>query len=70
MPTNWETTDVLRPPMQITWQFDYETEIEKIRNLYSKAKQNQWDAERHIDWGIEIDVSWVEPQARLVAPPA
>ena len=57
MPTNWETADVLTTEMQVTWQFDYDIEIEKLRNLYSKSKQNQWDAEKDIDWSIEIDPS-------------
>jgi hypothetical protein len=42
-------------PMQITWQFDYAVEIERLRALYSKSKRQQWDAERDIDWSLEID---------------
>ena len=57
MPTNWETADVLKTPMEITWQFDYEIDIEKLRSLYSKAKQRQWDAERDIDWERPVDPS-------------
>ena len=37
--------------------FSYEINSEKLRNLYSKAKQNQWDAETQLDWSIEIDPS-------------
>jgi hypothetical protein len=57
MSTNWETADVLKTPMEICWQFDYEIGIEKLRTLYSKSKQQQWDAERDIDWSIPIDPS-------------
>jgi hypothetical protein len=57
MPTSWETADILTTPMEVCWQFDYEIEIEKLRGLYAKAKQNQWDAERDIDWSLPIDPS-------------
>ncbi len=36
MSTNWEAADVLKTPMEICWQFDYDIEIDKLRNLYSK----------------------------------
>jgi hypothetical protein len=57
MATNWETADVLRAPLEICWQFDYAIGIEKLRSLYSKAKQRQWDAERDVDWSRTIDPS-------------
>ena len=57
MGTNWETADVLKTPMEITWQFDYAIDIEKLRNLYSKAKQRQWDAEQDLDWELPVDPS-------------
>jgi hypothetical protein len=43
--------------MEICWQFSYEIDSQKLRNLYAKAKQHQWDAERDLDWSIEIDPS-------------
>ena len=49
--------DVLTPLMEITWQFSYESDSEKLRNLYSKAKKLQWDAEVNIDWSQPIDPS-------------
>jgi len=55
--TNWETADVLKTPMEICWQFDYEIGIDKLRNLYSKSKRAQWDAEQDLDWSIPIDPS-------------
>jgi hypothetical protein len=57
MATNWETADVLKSPMEIAWQFDYAIGIDKLKNLYSKSKQRQWDAERDLDWSQEIDPS-------------
>jgi len=46
-----------RTPMEVAWQFDYAIEIEKLRELYSKAKRTQWDAETKLDWSIEVDPS-------------
>ena len=57
MPTNWETADILKSPMEICWQFDYEISREKLRNLYSKSKKLQWDSEQDLDWSIEVDPS-------------
>jgi len=57
MSTNWETADILKTPMEVVWQFDYAIGIDKLRNLYSKSKRAQWDAERDIDWSIPIDPS-------------
>lgn len=57
MATNWDTAEILKTPMEICWQFDYEIRIEKLRSLYSKSKRLQWDAEIDIDWSPEIDPS-------------
>ncbi len=57
MSTNWETADVLKAPMEVCWQFDYSIGIDKLRTLYSKSKQAQWDAEQDIDWSLSIDPS-------------
>ncbi len=57
MSTNWETADVLKTPMEVCWQFDYEIDSQRLRNLYSKAKRQQWDAEQALDWSLEIDPS-------------
>lgn len=51
------TTDLLKAPMEICWNFAYAIDIEKLRNLYAKAKENQWNAERDLDWGIALDPS-------------
>jgi hypothetical protein len=55
--SNWETADVLRSPMEICWQFDYTIESQKLKNLYSKSKRLQWDAERDLDWSQAVDPS-------------
>ncbi len=57
MSTNWESADVLKSPMEICWQFDYDIDIDKLRNLYAKAKEAQWNGEKDLDWSIEIDPS-------------
>ena len=57
MSTNWETVDAYETPMDVCWQFDYAIDNEKLKNLYSKSKRLQWDAERDIDWSLEIDPS-------------
>jgi hypothetical protein len=50
-------TDSVRTPMEICWTFDYAIDIEKLRDLYAKAKRYQWDAERDLDWSVAIDPS-------------
>ncbi len=54
---DWQVLDTYKTPMDIAWQFDYAIDIEKLRNLYSKAKQNQWDGEQQLDWSTEVDPS-------------
>jgi hypothetical protein len=54
---DWMNSEVFSAPMEVAWQFDYDIDIEKLRNLYTKAKQFQWDAEEKLDWSIEIDPS-------------
>ncbi len=57
MATNWQTADILKTPMEVCWQFDYAIDIDKLRNLYTKAKNHQWDAARDIAWDTEVDPS-------------
>ncbi len=49
--------DTFETPMEISWQFDYASGVERLRNLYAKAKRYQWDAEQEIDWTLEVDPS-------------
>jgi rubrerythrin len=52
-------TDTQEPPlgtaMQIVYQWNYEPEVEELRNLYVKATEAQWIAERDLDWDRPID---------------
>jgi hypothetical protein len=54
---DWQMLDAYTTPMEVAWQFDYAIDIEKLRALYSKAKQFQWDAETQLDWSVEVDPS-------------
>jgi hypothetical protein len=36
-----------------TWNYD--TQSEELLRLYAKGKQQQWDAEKRIDWSLEVD---------------
>ena len=36
-----------------TWEYDAKNE--ELLRLYSKGKQQQWDAEKRIDWSLEVD---------------
>ncbi len=55
--TRWESADVLKSPMEICWQFAYEIDSDKLKALYRKAKQYQWDAEADLDWTYQVDPS-------------
>jgi len=57
VPEDWTKSDVYKSPMEICWQFDYAISSEKLKNLYSKSKKLQWDAEQDLDWSIEVDPS-------------
>lgn len=57
MPTNWEAADRIDVPMSITWQFDYDIGVDKLKKLYSKSKRLQWNAEDDIDWSRPVDPS-------------
>ncbi len=55
--------DAFKTPMEICWQFDYAIDIEKLRTLYSKAKEAQWNAEKDLDWSVPLD-----PSKPIVSP--
>jgi len=57
------STYKLESNVDIIWQFDYAINIDKLQDLYSKAKLDQWNAETDIDWDIPID-----PSKELVDP--
>jgi len=41
--------------MKVIYQWNYDPEIDELRNLYHKATELQWVAERDIDWDRDID---------------
>jgi hypothetical protein len=52
-----EPIDAYQTPMEICWQFDYAIDIEKLKNLYGKAKEAQWNGEKDLDWTTPLDPS-------------
>jgi hypothetical protein len=48
--------------MDVAWNFDYEAGIPKIVDLYRRAKDNQWNADR-LEWETPID-----PASPIIAP--
>lgn len=48
--------DTYKAPMEVSWNFDYAGEIPKVKDLYTRAKNNQWNAD-DLDWETPIDPS-------------
>jgi hypothetical protein len=46
------------------FDWDYEPDFPQMRDLYSRAKQNQWDAELDVDWDISVDP--MNPEVPLI----
>jgi hypothetical protein len=42
--------------MEVVFQWNYDTEVEELRNLYVKAAEAQWISERDIRWDQPIDL--------------
>ena len=49
------TTAKIKSAFETIWTYTYETEVQKLSELYSKAKREQWNAETDLDWSIEVD---------------
>ena len=74
LPPHQHTYDTL---MKVSWNFDYESPIAKLDDLYARAKENQWNA-ADLAWDTPIDPSnpiialehsqYVRPHAVLQAP--
>lgn len=47
--------------MQVAWNFDYQTQVAKIGDLYQRAKTNQWNVD-DLDWHLPVD-----PSAPIIA---
>ncbi len=52
-----QTSQAYKTAMQVAWEFDYDVKIDQLKNLYSRAKELQWDAETDIDWSRNVDPS-------------
>jgi hypothetical protein len=55
-------SDTYEALMQVAWNFDYGGQVAKLDDLYSRAKENQWDA-AEFDWDTAID-----PSSPIIAP--
>src|SRR5438552_16461615 len=42
--------------MQVIYQWNYDPEVEELRNLYIKAAEAQWIGAKDLDWNREIDL--------------
>lgn len=54
--TKQDQIDSYKAVMETSWNFDYESNVPKIRDLYTRAKTNQWNAD-DLDWDTPIDPS-------------
>lgn len=51
-----ETQDAgIATAMEVVYQWDYDPTVEELRRLYVKGAEQQWIAERDLDWDREID---------------
>lgn len=37
-------------PMELSWTWEYASQVEDLRRLYERGKQGQWNAETDVDW--------------------
>lgn len=51
-----DLVDAYETVMQVSWNFDYDGAVDKVSDLYRRAKTNQWDAD-DLDWDTVIDPS-------------
>jgi hypothetical protein len=42
--------------MEVVFQWNYDAEVDELRNLYVKAAEAQWIADRDLDWERPIDL--------------
>ena len=49
--THW----TFRGASEVSFTWEYDTKNEDLLRLYAKGKQQQWDAEKRIDWSLEVD---------------
>ena len=48
--------DAYKTVTDMSWNFDYDGNIPKVRDLYTRAKNNQWNAD-DLEWDTVIDPS-------------
>src|SRR5512140_1972166 len=46
----------LATAMQVVYQWNYDPEVEELRNLYVKATEAQWIGEKALAWERPIDL--------------
>lgn len=39
----------------VSFTWDYDAQSDDLLRLYAKGKQQQWDADKRIDWSLEVD---------------
>ena len=56
-------------PVDLTWTWDYGSEVAELRRLYEKGKTAQWNAATDLDWDVPVSRDeWViQPEASLLA---
>ncbi len=55
--------------VRAVWRFDYDTQIQPLRDLYEVAKRSQWNAATDIPWEIETDPAEVGDMSAPGAEP-
>jgi len=51
------TFDLIPSTFDTLWQRSYTVEAPDLRSLYEKAKRDQWNAARDIDWATPLDLA-------------
>ena len=56
-------------PVDVTWTWDYGSEVAELRQLYEKGKTAQWNATTDLDWDVPVTrEDWViKPEVSLLA---
>jgi len=56
-------------PLDVSWTWEYGSEVAELRRLYEKGKAGQWNATTDVDWSIPVSRDdWVlNPDASLLA---
>jgi len=50
------TAEAIKTLYDTIWVYSYETEIQKLSDLYERAKKEQWNASQDIDWSQQVDI--------------